>query len=157
GLGGDPQVWSASILLRHLELAVRTRGGLVLESLSLSVCCGFIAGAVALIVCWLAVESNWFRNSALLLVAFVWAMSGPVLGLGLKGTITLMLDVLPFSFLEDALYRGPSPLPGVWVNLIRFLPPAVAILWPLVRLLPSELRDGARVEGAAPWQELRYI
>jgi ABC-type spermidine/putrescine transport system permease subunit II len=33
----------------------------------------------------------------------------------------------------------------------------MAILWPLVRLLPRELRDGARVDGATPWQELRHI
>src|SRR5262249_10167170 len=122
GLAGDPPAWSLGIVLRHLELALRTRGSLVLESLGLSMCCGIVAAALALVVCWQAVESSWFRNSVLLLVASVLAISGPVLGIGLKETIALLLDVAPFNFLDVALYRGPSPLPGLWVNLIRFFP-----------------------------------
>jgi ABC-type spermidine/putrescine transport system permease subunit II len=33
----------------------------------------------------------------------------------------------------------------------------VAVTWPVVRLLPPELRDAARVDGASPWQELRHV
>ncbi len=53
------------------------------------------------------------------------------------------------------LYEGPSPLPALWAFFIRFFPYAVAILWPMVRLVPIELRDAARVDGAGPWAELR--
>jgi ABC-type Fe3+ transport system permease subunit len=40
---------------------------------------------------------------------------------------------------------------------LRFLPCAVAVLWPVVRLVPAELRDSARVDGASPGQELRHV
>jgi ABC-type Fe3+ transport system permease subunit len=43
------------------------------------------------------------------------------------------------------------------VDLVRFFPFAVAVLWPVVRLLPRDLRDAARVDGARPGQELLYL
>jgi ABC-type Fe3+ transport system permease subunit len=52
------------------------------------------------------------------------------------------------------LYRGPSPLPVLWGHLVRFLPLALAVLWPVVRMVPPQLRDSMRVEGASPLQEL---
>jgi ABC-type Fe3+ transport system permease subunit len=55
------------------------------------------------------------------------------------------------------LYYGPSPVPVFWACLVRFFPFAVALLWPVVRLLPPELRDAARVDGAGPAQELRHV
>jgi ABC-type spermidine/putrescine transport system permease subunit II len=33
----------------------------------------------------------------------------------------------------------------------------VAVLWPVVRLLPLELRDAAQLDGARPGQRLRYL
>jgi ABC-type Fe3+ transport system permease subunit len=33
----------------------------------------------------------------------------------------------------------------------------VAILWPVIRLIPAELRDAARVDGARPRDELRFV
>src|SRR5207249_11715973 len=56
-----------------------------------------------------------------------------------------------------ALYYGPSPLPALWAQSLRFFPCAVAMLWPVLRLLPRELREAARVDGARPRQELRYL
>ena len=50
-----------------------------------------------------------------------------------------------------------SPIPVLWVQVVRFFPCAVAVLWPVVRLLPVELRDAARVDGARPQQELWHV
>src|SRR5205823_999038 len=47
--------------------------------------------------------------------------------------------------------------PVLWVDLVRLFPCAVAVLWPVVRLLPRDLRDAARVDGARPGQELLYL
>src|SRR5207245_646540 len=47
--------------------------------------------------------------------------------------------------------------PLIWVYIVRFLPLAVAFLWPLVRLLPRELLEAGRLEGAGPAQELVRI
>jgi len=63
----------------------------------------------------------------------------------------------PFRPLAKSLYYGPSPAPLMWAFLVRFFPFAVAMLWPVVRLLPPELRDAARVDGARPWQEFVYV
>ena len=55
------------------------------------------------------------------------------------------------------LYYGPSPLPLLWVNAIRFFPYAVAILWPVVRLTPPELRDAARVRRRLAAHEFLFV
>ena len=56
-----------------------------------------------------------------------------------------------------ALYSGPSPLPILWASFVRFFPFAVALLWPVVRQLPGELREAARVDGATASQELKRV
>ncbi len=48
-------------------------------------------------------------------------------------------------------------MPLLWIDVIRYFPCAMALLWPVARLLPAELTDAARVDGAAPVQELRHI
>jgi ABC-type Fe3+ transport system permease subunit len=63
----------------------------------------------------------------------------------------------PPSPLARALWYGPSLAPVLWADLLRLFPCAVAVLWPVVRLLPPELRDAARVDGARPPQELRLV
>jgi ABC-type Fe3+ transport system permease subunit len=55
------------------------------------------------------------------------------------------------------LFFAPSPAPIIWAHLIRFLPPALFFLWPVVRLIPRELFEAARLEGAGPFAELRYL
>ena len=50
-------------------------------------------------------------------------------------------------------YFVPSPLPLLWAYVVRFLPFAVALLWPVVRLVPREPREAARLEGQGPWRE----
>jgi iron(III) transport system permease protein len=157
GLGGDPQAWSLTVAWRHLDIVLRSRGGMILESLGLALFSGLISAGLALLVSWQANDSAWFGTSVLVPMAVVWAMSAPILGLGLKQTIAALIDIVPMHFLAVALYYGPSPLPALWVNVLRFFPAAIAILWPLVRLLPPELRDAARVDGATPWQELCHI
>jgi ABC-type Fe3+ transport system permease subunit len=112
---------------------------------------------LALVACWLATGSWWFRNALLVLLAAAWALPGPVIGLGLKDAIELILRVTHSSVLERLLYRGPSALPLWWAYVVRFFPCAVAVLWPVVRLVPRELRDAVRVDGAGPVQEFRHL
>jgi iron(III) transport system permease protein len=72
-----------------------------------------------------------------------------------------MQEVLPW-FPDDRvspmLYTNPaSPVPIIWAHVLRFLPYALALLWPAVRMVPQELLDSARLEGARPWQELLHV
>jgi iron(III) transport system permease protein len=157
GLAGSLETWSASAFFDGLNKAARARGRLVADSLILAVLAGGVTASLALAASWLAVESRRFRILLLALMAVAWALPAPIVGVGLKSTIDFLLQAVPTRPLAVALYYGPSPLPGLWVDVIRFFPFAVAVTWPIVRLVPSELRDAVRVDGAGPWQELRHV
>jgi iron(III) transport system permease protein len=157
GLAGSPESWSVAAFAEGLRTASRARARLVADSLMLAALAGCLTALLALVASWLAIESRRFRCFVLVLVASAWAVPAPVLGVGLKKTIDLLLQAIPSRHLAVALYYGPSPLPGLWIDVIRFFPCAMAVTWPVVRLLPPELRDAARVDGASPWQEFRHV
>jgi iron(III) transport system permease protein len=157
GLSGSPEAWSLSAFLDALNKARKAQSILVSRSLALAATAGILAGLIGLVTCWLAVEAPRFRALILLLIAVAWALPAPIVGVGLKDAIRLLLATFPSERLAIALYHGPSSLPALWVDLVRFFPCALAVLWPVVRLLPPELRDAARVDGARPWQELRHV
>lgn len=157
GLGGKPPTWSAAVVWTHLEIVLRVRGTLVITSLLMALVAGLIATGLGLLACWLAVGSGWFHAGTLSLIAWIWALAGPVLGLGLKGMINHVLDWIPSYPLAIILYYGPSPVPAVWAHVVRFFPCAMAVLWPVMRLVPTDFREMARVDGATAWQEFRYV
>lgn len=164
GVGGQPEAWSAARAGQHLARVFRADGRLVAGDLAVAAVTGAVTATLALVSGWLAVEDRKFQAFALSLAALSWALPAPVLGLGLKDVINAILDgedaltaTLGLSHVHPlgrALYFGPSPLPVVWADLVRFFPYAVALLWPLLRQFPAELRDAARVDGARPRQEL---
>jgi iron(III) transport system permease protein len=158
GLQGTPPLWSLSATWRHLILTSQTDGVQLIYSLLLAAASGALSGALALLACWAALGSRGFRNGVLVLMALTWATPGPVVGLGLNETIQGLLNLTHSPrFLAVPLYYGPSLAPLLWVYTIRFFPYAIAVLWPVVRLTPPELRDAARVDGASPWQEFRLV
>lgn len=157
GLAGSPPTWSADVAFRHVVRVFQIRGALVAESLLVAGLAGGIATSLGLVLCWLAVGTRWFQAGVLSLMAAIWALPGPILGIGLKEAINRVIDLVPSDLVATALYYGPSPLPVLWAYLLRFFPYAVAVLWPVVRLLPKELRDAARVDGMRPRQELRLL
>ncbi len=160
GLSGSPLTWTVRYTVDQLGAVAVGKGGLIGETLFLSGLTGLLTVGLALPACWLAVESRAFRVVMLLLMAMALAMPGPIVGFGLKETINYILAaeerILPVDAgpLRMLLYDGPSILPILWVCAVRFFPVAVAVLWPTVRLLPVELRDAARVDGARPADEL---
>src|SRR5262249_37952003 len=89
-----------------------------------------------------------------LLVALLWVISGPVAGLGLKNTIGLLVYLNPRSPVAQVLYFGHSPIPLWWAYLLRAFPFAVAVIWPVLRLVPDDVRQAAHLEAATPWREL---
>ncbi len=157
GAGGSPPHWSAAVAWDHVRSAVQVRSRLVLGNLAQALVTGAVTGLLGLVVCWLAVGCRAFRLGVLLLMAAAWATPGPVIGIGLKDTFLLLMDATRSGWVAQLLYYGPSPAPVCWAWLLRFFPCAVALLWPVVRLLPPELRDAARVDGATPLQELRHV
>ncbi len=158
GLSGGPPSWSGVVAGRHLERAARGEGRRLIESLLVAASAGGLCAGLALVACWLAREAPRFRTALLVLMALAWAMPGPLLGLGMKTTIELLLRATGSPWLlERWLYYGPSYLPALWVDVVRFFPCAVAVLWPVARLLPRDLLDAARLDGASPLAELRLV
>jgi iron(III) transport system permease protein len=154
----SPSGWSFPTLAYHLANVGQTRGRLVMESLAVALVAGVVCGPLALVSCWLAGETPWLQFTGLGVLALIWAMPGPLIGLGLKQAIFLLLDTLGWPpLVADALYYGPSLVPVLWVDVLRFFPAAVALLWPVVRQLPRELLDSARVDGLRPWGEFRRV
>ncbi len=158
GLSGTPPEWSMAATGRYLVRAGRPpEGWMLLHSLLLAAASGALVATGGLLASWAARGSRGFRAGVLILMAVAWAMPGPLLGLGLKTIIDCLLALTGSRGLAVALYHGPSPLPLLWVDAIRFFPFAVALLWPVVRLLPAELHDAARVDGATSRQELHFV
>jgi ABC-type Fe3+ transport system permease subunit len=154
GLIPETGSWSLTTLLSHVRLVERSNRRLLGESLFTAAAAGVACAGLALTVCWAARSAPRFRGGVLALMAVAWAMPGPVVGFGLKSTLEWIVNGSGSEVLDRLLWRGPSPLPVTWVDVIRFFPCAVALLWPVVRLLPAELSDAARVDGATPGREL---
>jgi iron(III) transport system permease protein len=157
GLAGSPATWSLATTTRYLTRTFRLRASMVAESFGLGAAAGIVAAGLAALVGWLAIESRWLRTAALGVVVAAWVLPGPVVGFGLKAAIAGLLDITHSAWLADVLYYGPSLAPVLWVDLIRFFPFALALVWPIIRLIPVELREAVRVDGARPGQELRYL
>jgi iron(III) transport system permease protein len=157
GWAGHPAGWSAAATLDRLAVTLKGDGSLVRESLLTAFVSAAFIATVALTLCWLALDAPRFRRALFILIAVAWSLPGPIVGIGLKETIMKLVVWLPLQPLSDLLYSQPSPVPVIWAHLVRFLPCAVVALWPGVRLLPRELRDSLKVDGAAPLQEFCHL
>ena len=162
GLTGAPAEWSLPTFERYVLRAVQSNGWIILRSLASAIAAGGMTALLALLACWLAVESPRFQFICLVILAAAWALPGPVVGFGLKDTIQWLLDRMDTSSLlgditARALWYGPSPLPILWIYVIRFFPFALAMVWPVVRLMPREFMESARLDGARPSQEFRHV
>ncbi len=158
GRGGNPEDWSAIRAATQFEYIFKTQGVLLRDSLGVGAATGFLAAVLALLCCWLAGRSVWLYGLALAVAAAAWALPAPIVGLGLKETINRLMELEDLvrgpGVAAATLYDGPSLLPLIWVSLLRYFPCALAVLWPAVRLVPRELLDAARVDGALPSAEL---
>lgn len=160
--GGDD--WSVARVSLELRRAMSLHLVMVVESLLWALTAGVVAATLALAASWLASDSRWLRGSLFALAMALWAVPGPVLGFGLKETIELLMQIEDFLLgstsvrpIQAILYQLSTPMPVLWAHTARFLPYAVAILWPAVRDVPRELRESARVDGATPWVEFRRV
>jgi iron(III) transport system permease protein len=161
GQGRAGEGWSATTAEHFLRVAAHAHVRLIAVSLAVALAVGVIATALALIACWLARDSRGYRLGLAILVAAAWAMPGPVVGIGLKAVIARGVDVEQRITgpgpIWALLYDGPSLVPVLWADLLRLFPFAVALVWPVVRLVPAELFDAARVDGASAAGELRHV
>jgi iron(III) transport system permease protein len=157
GAHGYPARWSGLVMMSLVKAVLSIHWKLIALNLLSSLAAGLVTAGLCLVACWVSVGSWRLLLLLLGLGAAAWAMPAPVVGFGLKQVIGHLMDASSSETLATALYRGPSPLPVLWVEVVRFFPVGIAMLWPVVRLIPTELRDGTRLDGARPGQELRYV
>ncbi|MSQ94477.1 MAG: iron ABC transporter permease [Gemmataceae bacterium] len=153
GLTGHPPRWDAGTAAHFLRVATVVRGDELIASLITSIATGMAVASVAVVGCWLARERAWFRWLLFGVLTWVWVLPGPAVGMALQETILW----LPNGPWKDLLYFGSSPAPLIWAQAMRSLPIAVVFLWPVVRMIPRELFEEARLAGAAPLSEFLHI
>jgi iron(III) transport system permease protein len=160
GATGRPEHWSGSAAAGFLAVARQNHSRLIAGSLLAAAAAGLVAAVLAFVGCWLARDSRAVRIVLTVLVAIAWATAGPLVGAGLKSTIEGLVEFetrfTDGGAIRRLLYDGPSPLPVIWADVLRFFPCAVALIWPTVRLVPGSLTDSCRVDGGAPAAEIRY-
>jgi iron(III) transport system permease protein len=153
GVTGHPGRWDAGTARHFLGAGTRLLGGELVASLATSIVTGLAVAWLAVICCWLACERAWFRWPLFGVVTWVWVVPGPAVGIGLH-KLFLWLPEGPW---KTALWYGPSPAPLMWAQALRALPIAVVFLWPVVRLIPRELFEEARLGGAGAMSEFLHV
>lgn len=154
GTSGVVPSWSLTSLLTQLGASFQSARISIVSSLLVAVGVGFQTALLALILCWLARESRLLFGMVAALAFLALTLPGPVMGLGMKTTILKLVLFPNWGWLNTLLYDGPSFAPVVWVQTVRLLPFALALLWPTMRMLPRPLFASARLDGARPSQEL---
>ena len=140
----------------------RTHGLVLAESILWGAVAGGVAAALALAASWRARDSRRWAGFLIALTAVAWVTPAPLAGLGLKTLVGRLVSAedavlgpdAAFAPVRSLLYDQPSPLPEVWVHVLRFFPLAVAVVWPAVRAVPRELIDAAVLDGGprAAWR-----
>ncbi len=114
GIAGIPPHWDTATVRRFLHAEALVNGGTILQSMGTALVGGALIAACALVGCWLARESRWFRWLLLGLAIWAWVMPASVVGIGLKELIQDIVEAWPTGPLADWLYFAPSPLPVMW-------------------------------------------
>jgi iron(III) transport system permease protein len=165
-LGSTDGGWSGSVAGLHLNHVIMAWSSMILASVLCALVAGILVASMALAIVVLSLDSAWFGWLTAALLALAIAIPGPIVGMGLNTTIQRILgltSLLPNplmpvqAFLEVVLYDGPSYLPIVWTDVIRFLPYACILMWPVARLYPRELRELASLDGFNLWAEFRFV
>ncbi|WP_020468329.1 ABC transporter permease [Zavarzinella formosa] len=150
---------------RELSRGVRLNAAVLGESIAESAGVGLITVGLAILLHELVKDSRWQRRLATGLLGALAITPGPVLGFGLLKAIFIgmdaedvllgqITDARPFRYL---LYDGSTPAPVMAAHVLRFLPYAALVLWPLLGQVPTALVETARQEGATPWGQFRHI
>ncbi|MBI2806424.1 MAG: iron ABC transporter permease [Planctomycetes bacterium] len=153
GLTGHPGHWDGATAWNFFQVETRLLGGNLVSSVVTSFATGLAVALIALVGCWLARERSWFRWMLFGVIAWIWVLPGPVVGMALHKLFFL----LPGGPWKQLLWYGPSPVPLMWAHALRGLPIAIVFLWPVVRLIPRELIDTARLGGACAWSEFLHV
>jgi iron(III) transport system permease protein len=163
-----PPYWSAVTFRENITRSAESAG----EQLELSF---KVAGATAALVvplAWLLISlaqkntiGQWTVGG---ITCVLFALPGPVVGIGLKlatGQVYRWLGSDPSSlggrlanwFGEIDWWNELPPAVLVWLHALRALPFALAVLWPVRRLVHRRLLEAAAMDGAGAWGQFRFV
>lgn len=149
--GGVGRTAELSFLFGELSKVWRSERGLLLTSAVTALGTGLAVALLAWVSCWVARRSGFLRGFLFALCVVLLLAPGPVVGLGLKKWIAVLMDAEELVWRRGPvwswLYYQPTPLPVAWAALLRFFPVACLVIWPAVRAVPTELLDAARLDG----------
>lgn len=144
--------------------AVATGGELLLQSALEASISGAVATALALGFAWHAAASPRARPWVVALAVGLAVTPGPVVGLAIRGAITLLMDAeeatvarLGAAPLRFILYDAPSPVPAIWAAAVRGFPLALALVAPVVWRTPARLVEQASLDGLSVRQFARVL
>ncbi len=156
--------WSAASFAENLLNSSRSVGDQLLLSLTIALATAAVAVPVAWLLAAIARHNRLGQWVAASIVCLLFALPGPVLGIGLElalGRGITFLDAHSgrVSNSVGQLLREIADKPAVlvWLHSLRTLPFAVAIIWPVLRLVNRSLLESAAVDGAGAWERFRYV
>jgi len=147
----------------QFRLALVGQTTLILASLFSS----FVAACLATSLAWLLI--HWLqpyrlaRRAWWLFLAILVMMPGPLLGIGAKSVINHLMDAEEalsggrIQLFRQFFYDTPTPLPVLWVHILRLLPLATLTLTLTLSAIPRELHDAAKMDGVSRWQRFRAL
>lgn len=154
---GESPHWSLQQWMERMGAILHQQSIILIQSLTMAGITGLLAAASVLLLVWLARGSKRLETVYWWTAALLWAIPGPLLGLAFLSFIQFLIQMPGKSFWSAWLYSEPSMVPNIWVAWLRFLPLAWLIIWPVARLLPVNLEDATRLEGATPWQRFLLL
>lgn len=147
--------WSLTHCMDCFNRVFQQQCGLLLQSLLMALLTGLLAAATVLALAWIARGSSRWENTIWWLAAILWTLPGPILGIGLLDYILALVQMPCGNWISPWIYSEPSPIPTIWAAWLRFLPLAWLVVWPVIRTIPREWDELARLEGATPWQRFQ--
>ncbi len=161
----QPSFWEFG---QRLEKVFRTEWATLIDSLASAAITGVVTTSLAWIACALGFGSARYRAVLVGLGLLLLALPGPLLGFAIKqATLELVLaersllqtcNLSPeFPPLRSLLYDQPSPIPGIWVCVLRFFPLACGIMAIVMQQVPKSLLETAAVEGRSAFSPWRWV
>jgi ABC-type Fe3+ transport system permease subunit len=165
--------WSAASFRKNVLRSFESASDQLILSLKVAAATAVIVVPSAWLLITLAQSSSVGQSIFAGLAAVLFAMPGPVLGIGLK-----LASGQASNWLNDTASLGGrlnnwseawnqvtaigwvAELPPailVWLHSLRSLPFVLAVLWPMRRLVNRRLLEAARIDGAGAWARFRFV
>ncbi len=159
---GTPRGFSLAGFSKEMGQILRLHMGSFFASLGTSLILGVIATGIALGLCLTLGKNRVGRAVAFVGCGLLWSLPSPILGLGLKWTIELGMDVEEMLLATGGpirlfFYDLPTPLPVIYAQMLKVFPLAMGYLWLVYRETPVALIEESHLLGFTPLQRFWHI